>query len=281
VLRGNRALARNVLLGAALLLLGMLTQAGTASAATFTAPCSLSSVSSFVDQGELGEASSIADVLELQCEKVYAGVRVRFTANPLYFRCQRKLEWSTPTPYTPVSGSGYSVKLDGNGRAVVAVWGGPGCATGESLLSAHMEAPPYTTVTTKFTIEGPMATPEGVFALTPNGKSSEVENSATSSVAVIVAVEFSPVNAEQPVHIAAEQLFSQCHDNLRWVGPDAKELANGVGSVSGVKLDDDGNAFVVLLGGPSCAAAPGEIVTFLENPPLTRHTTTFTVLAPQ
>ena len=281
MLRGNRALARNALLGAATLLLVMLTQAGTASAQKPVPPCSLSSVSSFVAQGELGQASSIADVLEVQCEKVYAGAPVRFTANPLYFRCQRKLVWSTPTPYTPVSGPGYSVRLDGNGRAVVAVWGGPGCAAGESLLSVHMESAPYATTTTEFTIVGPEATPEGVFALAPNGKSSEVENSATSSVAVVVDVEFPPVDAEQPVHIAAEQLFNQCHSKLRWVGPDAKEVANGVGSVSGVTLDDDGNAFVVLLGGPSCAAATGEIVAFLETPPQTRKTTTFTVLAPQ
>ncbi len=280
MLRGNRALARNALLGTALVLLVMLTQAGTASALKPVPPCSLSSISSFVAQGELGQASSIADVLEVQCEKVYAGAPVRFTANPLYFRCQRKLVWSTPTPYAPVSGSGYAVKLDGNGRAVVSVWGGPGCAAGESLLSVHMDAP-YATATTEFTILGPVSTPEGVFALTPNGKSSEVENSATSSVAVAVDVEFPPVNAEQPVHIAAEQLFSQCHSKLRWVGADAKEVANGVGSVSGVTLDDDGNAFVVLLGGPSCAAATGEIVAFLETPPITPETTTFTVLAPQ
>ncbi len=279
--RGNRGLASKALLGAALVVLVSLTQAGTASALTPSAPCSLATVSSFVASGEFGEASSIADVLEVQCEKVYSGVPVRITANPLYFRCQRKLVWSAPTPYTPVSGSGYTVKLDGNGRALAVVWGGPGCAAGESLISAHMEVAPYATVTTEFTIQGPMATPEGVFALTPNGKSSEVESSTSSSVAAIVDVEFPPVNAEQPVHISAEGLFSQCHSKLRWVGADAKEIANEVASVSGVKLDDDGNAFVVVLGGPSCAAAAGEIVAFLETAPLTRKTTTFTVLPPQ
>ncbi len=278
---GNLALARKALLATTLVMFVWLTQAGTASALTPSDPCMLSSVSSFVAQGEFGEASSIADVLEIQCEKVYAGSPVRFSANPLYFSCQRKLVWSSPTPYTPVSGSGYSTKLDGEGRALAVVWGGPGCVAGERLLSAHLEKAPYTTVTTDLTIVAPMVTPEGVFALTPNGKASEVESSPTSSVATIVDVEFPAVNAEQPVHISAEPLFSQCHSKLRWVGPDAKEVANEVGAVSGVKLDNDGNAFVVLLGGPSCAAASGEIVAFLESAPLTRKTTTFTVLPPQ
>ena len=249
---GNLAPVRKALLAITFVLFVWLTQASTASALTPSDPCALSSVSSFVAQGEFGEASSIADVLEVQCEKVYAGSPVRFSANPLYFRCQRKLVWSAPTPYTPVSGPGYSTKLDGDGRALAVVWGGPGCASGESLLSAHLEKAPYTTVTTEFTIVAPMVTPEGVFALTPNGKASEIESSVTSSVATIVDVEFPSVNAEQPVHISAETLYSQCHSKLRWVGPDAKELANEVSGLSGVKLDNDGNAFVVLLGGPSC-----------------------------
>jgi len=47
-----------------------------------------------------------------------------------------------------------------------------------------------------------------------------------------------------------------------------------------VTLDDDGNAFVVLLGGASCAAGTSLIEAGLEVAPYTTYTTTFTVEAP-
>ena len=48
----------------------------------------------------------------------------------------------------------------------------------------------------------------------------------------------------------------------------------------GVKLDNDGNAFVVLFGADSCAAGPSMIEASLENAPYTTYTTTFEVEPP-
>ena len=52
--------------------------------------------SSFMDQGEFENASSVADIIEVECEEVYAEKYVRISANELYSRCDKKLYWRTP-----------------------------------------------------------------------------------------------------------------------------------------------------------------------------------------
>ena len=44
----------------------------------------------FMDQGEFGAASSVADVIEVECEPVYAEKYVRISANELYSRCDEQ-----------------------------------------------------------------------------------------------------------------------------------------------------------------------------------------------
>ena len=86
--------------------------------------------------------------------------------------------------------------------------GGPSCAAGESLIAAHLEAAPFTTVTTGFTVLPPRPTTPGVF-VTPENK---VEGEDASDVATIVQVEFPPVFAEEPVNVerrAALRALSQ------------------------------------------------------------------------
>ena len=46
--------------------------------------------SSFMDQGEFGTASSVADIIEVECEEVYAEKYVRISANELYSRCDKQ-----------------------------------------------------------------------------------------------------------------------------------------------------------------------------------------------
>ena len=75
------------------------------------------------------------------------------------------------------------------------VIGGPSCAAGESLIAAHLESAPYTTVTTGFKVLPPRPSIPGVFA-TP---ASKVEGEEYSDVATIVQVEFPPVFAEEGV----------------------------------------------------------------------------------
>jgi len=232
---------------------------------------------SFVDQGEFGASSSVADVVRVSCEPVLAGQSVKLSSQQLFNRCKGGLSWSAPFPYAPVPGPSFSVKLDGDGNATAVLWGGPSCAPGESLVSAHLEAPPYTTFTTDFMILPPAPSKPGVTAM----PSSEVEDSVFSSVATIIEVEFPPVYAERRVNISAEQLFARCMipPSLVWVGADDKVLASGTEDVE-TTLDNDGNAFVVVLGGGSCASGDSLIEASLTEAPFTTYTTEFPIEPP-
>jgi hypothetical protein len=233
----------------------------------------------FMDQGEFGTSSSIADIVSVECEPVYAEHFVKLSATELYNRCDKELSWSEGIPYAPSSGPGYTIKLDDDGNGSAVLWGGPSCAAGESLISGHLEAAPYKTVTTGFVVLPPRVTEPGVKA----EPSTSVEGDETSTVATIVEVEFPPVFAEKTVNINASQLFSRClvGPKLDWVGPDEKLEAEETEELSGVKLDNDGNAFVVLLGGESCASGQSLIEASLEEAPYTTYTTVFTVLPPE
>jgi hypothetical protein len=232
---------------------------------------------SFVDQGEFGTSSSVADVVRVSCEPVLAGQSVKLSSQQLFNRCKGGLSWSAPFPYAPVPGPSFSVKLDGDGNATAVLWGGPSCAPGESLVSAHLEAPPYATFTTDFMILPPAPSKPGVTAM----PSSEVEDSVFSSVATIVEVEFPPVYAERRVNISAEQLFARCMipPSLVWVGADDEVLASGTEDVE-TTLDNDGNAFVVVLGGGSCASGDSLIEASLTEAPFTTYTTEFPIEPP-
>jgi hypothetical protein len=232
---------------------------------------------SFVDQGEFGASASVADVVRVSCEPVLAGQSVKLSSQQLFNRCKGGLSWSAPFPYAPVPGPSFSVKLDGDGNATAVLWGGPSCAPGESLVSAHLEAPPYTTFTTDFMILPPAPSKPGVTAM----PSSEVEDSVFSSVATIVEVEFPPVYAERRVNISAEQLFARCMipPSLVWVGADDEVLASGTEDVE-TTLDNDGNAFVVVLGGGSCASGDSLIEASLTEAPFTTYTTEFPIEPP-
>ena len=86
------------------------------------------------------------------------------------------------------------------------VAGGPSCAAGESLISAHLVEAPYETFTTNFTVLPPAPTTPGV-SVTP---ASSIEDDFTSSVVTIANVEFPPVYAEHYVNINASQLYDRC-----------------------------------------------------------------------
>ena len=242
----------------------------------------------FMDQGEFGSASSVADVIEVECEEVYAEQWVRLSANELYSRCDGRLYWRTPYQrkteqdgWSEDSSPSFSVQLDNDGNATAIVIGGPSCAAGESLVAAHMESPPYATVTTVFTVLPPRPTEPGVFA-TPESK---VEGENYSDVATIVQVEFSPVFAEEPVNVDFAQLESRCkvcpYTEAIVMGENGYPYTESKVSDVTLNLDNDGNAFVVLVGNASCAAGSSLIEASLENAPYTTYTTDFTVEPPQ
>ncbi len=170
----------------------------------------------------------------------------------------------------------------------MALIGGPSCAAGESLISAHMEAAPYTTATTAFAVLAPQDGTSGI-RVSPEAK---VEGETNGDVATIVQVSFAPVFAGQAVVLNAAQLYSRCRvaPRLVWVtmgeapglGGSAAEaqIHEPEAEEATVRLDDDGNAFALLLGGGSCASGSSVIEASLEKAPYTTYTASFSIEPP-
>lgn len=287
---------RNLAAGLAALVLGLLMLSGTALAHTThhkkakpkgqttqtdpAGPCIvITEPGSFMDQGEFGTSSSIADIVSVECEPVYAEHYVTISANELYNECAKDLYWTEAAPFELSSSEpSYKVRLDNDGNGGAVLFGGPSCAPSQSLISAHMDEAPYYTVTTGFTVLPPRVTTPGVIAEPAAGATEAEEN---SSAAAIIEVEAPSVFSEEPVNINAAQLASRCHKGeTLWVGPEGKVLGEG-SELTGLDLDNDGNAFVVVLGGESCASGSSEIEASLENAPYTTWTTWFNILPPE
>ena len=150
----NLSVALVVLASSCFSLAGTASAHGTAPTPTTTskATCVVESLPSFVAQGEFGASATAADIIQVECNpEVYGtGSPIRITANQLFSRCNGKLTWIVPNPFSRSEGNGVTVKLDADGNATVAVVAGPECQVGESLVSAHMLLEPFETFTTPF-----------------------------------------------------------------------------------------------------------------------------------
>ncbi len=236
-----------------------------ASPLTSPAPtCVVHSLPSFMDQGIEGEASSVADIIEVECApSVYDGT-VTISDVELYDRCGKNMSWSPTYEFKSTEGPATEATLDDDGNATVVVWAGPGCKPGETQIAVDEVSYPNETYTAPFTVLPPKPTAEGVTAL----PAKEVEDDIHSSVATIIEVEF-PV-AETKIAVNAEQLLERCGKapHVIWVGPNEKEIARETGRLEGetaLETDDDGNTFVVALGASSCQPGKVDIEASLEN----------------
>jgi hypothetical protein len=243
--------------------------------------CIVHSLPSFIDQGEFETHSSVADLIEVECSAVFAEHYVEISAHELASRCP--VDWikGHSPPMVETGPSVKKVQLDDAGNAEVALLAGPSCAAGEVLISAHLEEAPFSTVTTAFTVLAPNNTIPGVLVFGATGKNVQVEDDFDSSLFAIVQVEFPSVYAEEEVVIAAEQLFARCHvpPKLIWVGSGLFVLGSGT-EFARVKLDDNGNAFVLILAEESCASGTSLIEASLAKAPYTTYTTEFTIESP-
>ena len=250
------------------------------------ATCLVHSLPSFVEQGELADAATVADVVEVECNPFAygTGAEVTITAEQLYDRCQKHLTWYVPNTavdgFGVASGSSVNLRLDADGNATVALLAGPNCMAGESLIALDQDEAPYETFTTSFQVLPPVKTPQGVSALPPE----QVEDATSSAVATIVEAEF-PGHPEAKVRLDAEQLYDSCKqgERLIWVRENG-EVLRGRPELAGeeaVQLDDNGNGFAILIGSDSCAEGTSVIEADLEESPFTTETTDFTVLPPQ
>jgi hypothetical protein len=221
-------------------------------------------------------ASSVADVITVECHPVFAESTVTLTSDELLNRCAGHLSWyPTPGNGTKAAGASFVVRLDNDGEATAVAFGGPSCAAGTSIISAHLNVPPFATVDAKYTIVPPQNTPRGVKALPEK----QVEDSVNSSAATIVYAEFNPVFSERTVLFRSNELNSRCAGGITWIGPD--EAVLGRGPTAMTTLDNNGNAWAVALAGPSCAAGKSQIEASLTSAPFRSYVTSFQILSPR
>jgi len=222
--------------------------------------------------------SSIGDIIQVECQPVYSEAFVTIDATQLNNACQDTLVWTTPPnpPGHNVIGAQITVQLDNDGNAIAVVAGGPSCAPSTNRISASLNAPPFTTVATTFTILPPANTKPGV---TANPKSI-VEDSVYSSVATIIQVEVPSVFAEKFVTIKSDELYTRCNGAIGWFGPEGVTLGTNVPEVT-VQVDNNGNAFVFAIAGPSCASGRSTITADLTTVPYTTYVGYFTILSPR
>lgn len=234
------------------------------------------SPNSFIETGLGVQASSVAFIITVECKPVYSEQYVDIQSPQLNNACQGTLQWYSPSNPGGALGESFQVRLDDDGNATAVVWGGPSCAAARALITADLTVAPFTTATVKVKIAPPVTTRKGLFAI----PAWEVEDATTSSVAAIFYAEFPSVQAESTVEISDVQLYDRCAHHLIWVGPNFTILAVNTDSVR-TTLDDNGNAFVVALAGPSCASGTTLAEADLVGPPYTTLTTEFTVFSPR
>jgi hypothetical protein len=271
-----------VLASSLMLLVGTASAQGTARAAAAPAKgtCVVKSLPSFVLQGEFTTHATVADVIEVGCDPFTYGTgsRVAVTASQLVSRCGGEVDWYIPNPYRVVEDSSrVELTLDADGNATVALTAGTACQAGENLISVHQLEEPFETFTTSFSVLPPIDTPEGVTAL----PSSQVEDSASSAVATIIETEV-PGASEKFYRVGSEEMFARCRSfpHVHWILPSGEERED-VSEVTGLRLDNNGNGFVVLIGDSSCYPGASLIESDLESKPFKTLTTEFTILSPR
>jgi hypothetical protein len=290
------------LMGSMLMLTGSAwADGGAAPPAPTAGQCTINTLPSFVAQGEYGTTASVADVIEIGCNpsEYGTGSEVVVEDPQLYSRCSESITWYVPPgpngnfpPFLTTGGRGVRLVLDADGNATVALIAGPKCQAGETLITAHEVDEPFESFATGFTVLPPNETPEGVSAL----PASQIENAETSTAVTIVEAEF-PGASEDKLRLGSEELNARCRGVFEiegeekpisprytvpggavWVHEDG-EITEG-SEVTGLQLDDDGNAFALAIGNASCYPGSSLIEADLESKPFTTATTGFEIVAP-
>ncbi len=246
---------------------------GSETTSTSSADCSVTSAPSQVETGSGIFASNIADVVQVECRAKFSEQKVKISSPRLSSLCRHTLSW-----YSDSSGSGrgtsFDVTLDDDGNATAVVWGGPSCATGTAEITADLVRE-SSTASTFFTVIAPKTTKTGITPV----PASEVEDATYSGAAFVFQVEFPSKYAENSVTVSSPQLSNRCGGHLTWYGAEQGVLGSGQSAV--VTLDDNGNAFVVALAGPSCASGSSLVTADLDAAPFTTLHTHVKILPPQ
>ncbi|MBO0883193.1 MAG: hypothetical protein J2P17_23230 [Mycobacterium sp.] len=248
--------------------------------ATTTPTCVVHSTKSQVETGEGVTTSSIADVIQVECQPQFSEQYVEISSAQLDSLCHNTLSWYSDSTSALGGGWGtgetFDVYLDDDGNATAVVWGGPSCAAGTALITADLTVAPFTTARTHFVIKPPQTTTRGIYPR----PLSEVEDATWSGVDTVLNIEFPSVYGEDTVEVSSPQLYDHCHGNIVWVGADETILGTDTKSVTAT-LDNNGNTFVVAIGGPSCATGESLVTADLMAPPYTTLHNHFTILSPR
>ena len=235
-----------------------------------------------MEQGLLSHTSSVAFVFNVGCQPEYGESTVEIHTPQLNNACHDTLKWysatgSGPDGVDPSHGTGesFDVMLDDDGNAEAVVWGGPSCGATSALVEASLDTAPYVTALAVVDIKPPTDTPPGL-TIWP---SKQIEDSTFSSVATIFYAEYPSAFSEDPVEFSDAQLYDRCAGGITWVGADGQILGHGKSAVT--TLDDNGNAFVVVVAGPSCASGATLGTADLVGPPYTTYANVFWVLSPR
>jgi hypothetical protein len=102
--------------------------------------------------------SSVATVFYVEFPSVYSEHQVEISDAELYDRCAGHITWILPNTTSLTYGKSVTTTLDDNGNAFVVAQAGPSCAPGSTLVQADLVGPPYTTLTTQFTVLSPRVT---------------------------------------------------------------------------------------------------------------------------
>ncbi len=112
---------------------------------------------------ESEENGSVATAFEVAFPPEFAGFGLHITARGLFGKCKvfPHLAWLDAGGGLLALGPAVSdVELNEEGVAVVVLLGVEGCQSGSGLIEATLEEPPYTEVTTEFTVLPPTPEPE-------------------------------------------------------------------------------------------------------------------------
>jgi hypothetical protein len=110
-------------------------------------------------QVEDATTSSVATVFYVEFPSVYADHTVEISDAELYASCAGQgITWVGPNGQIVGTGKSMTTTLDDNGNAFLIALAGPHCATGNTLVQAELTGPPYTTLTTQFTVLSPRPT---------------------------------------------------------------------------------------------------------------------------
>ena len=112
-------------------------------------------------QVEDATTSSVATVFYVEFPSVYSEQQVQISDAELYDSCVGHITWILANTTTLKYGESVTTTLDDNGNAFVVAQAGPSCSAGSTLVQANLVGPPYTTLTSQFTVLSPRVTVKG------------------------------------------------------------------------------------------------------------------------